>query len=193
MFPPEYRIGFRILSKEIGLGSTLRVVVPSVLRSLPIRYQADGDARAEVTKARIKNHFKLLGLMVQELKRRYGTPRTNEVMRLVLMGGGQVFFRGFTPLGPGDDLRTFAAVYKDFESQNIVFDVIEESDKRFEIVVRRCLVYEAFQELGMVDQTQCMCDVAFEYFSSYHPRMRYAKDRMIARGDEMCHEVFSWE
>ncbi len=38
-----------------------------------------------------------------------------------------------------------------------------------------------------------MCDIAFNYFSHYHPRMTYAKDRMIARGDETCHEVFIWE
>jgi hypothetical protein len=44
----------------------------------------------------------------------------------------------------------------------------------------------------MPEVTQWMCDIAFEYFSCYHPRMTYMKDRMIARGDETCHEVFVW-
>jgi len=43
------------------------------------------------------------------------------------MKGGQAFFRGFTPLDPGGDLRSFAQIYRDFESHNIVFEVSEES------------------------------------------------------------------
>ena len=194
MFEPEYRVGFRVLREEIGLVSTLKVAIPAFFKSLTISYDVEGNPEEdERTKARIKNHFKLLALMYRELQKRYGTPSTNEIMRETLMKGGQAFFRGFTPLGPDDDLRSFAKVYKDFESHNIVFDVIEESKEKFEIVVKRCLIYESFKELGISALTQWMCDIAFAYFSSYHPRMKYMKDRMIARGDDTCHEVFVWE
>ena len=100
---------------------------------------------------------------------------------------------GFTPLGPRDDLLVFANIYKEFESNNIVFDVIEETEGKFEIVVSRCLIYEAFRELGMEELTKWTCDLATEYFNGYHPRIRYVKDRMIARGDSTCHEIFVWE
>jgi hypothetical protein len=109
------------------------------------------------------------------------------------MEGGKVFFRGFRPLRSGEALKDFAGTYKKFEKNNIVFDVMEESENRFEIVVRRCLVFEAFNELGLSALSQWMCDIGFEYFSGYHPRITYEKDRMIARGDSTCHEVFTWE
>jgi hypothetical protein len=80
--------------------------------------------------------------MPKEMPRRYGTPRTNEIMREILMRGGKVFFRGFTLLGQDDDMMSFARVYKVFEKNNIVFHVVEESKEKFEIVVKRCLVYE---------------------------------------------------
>jgi hypothetical protein len=70
--------------------------------------------------------------------------------------------------------------------------VIEKNDKRFEIEIKRCLVFEAFNELDIPALTQWMCDVAFRYFSQYHPGMTYEKDRMIARGAASCHEVFTW-
>ncbi|MBW1689698.1 MAG: hypothetical protein JRI71_06485 [Deltaproteobacteria bacterium] len=44
---------------------------------------------------------------------------------------------------------SFARVYKAFERKNIVFDVVEESKERFEILVKRCLIYKAFNELGI--------------------------------------------
>ena len=92
-----------------------------------------------------------------------------------------------------DDLTDFIKIYKDFEINNIVFDVIEESEEKFEIVIKRCFIYESFNELGLEDLTKWMCDIAFNYFSNYHPKIKYIKDRMIARGDDNCHEVFTWE
>lgn len=190
MIEPEYRLGFRILRQEIGLGATLRLAVSSLLKSISINFPTKQNAGQEETaKAKIKNRFKLLALMYEGLRKAYGASKTTDIMRRILMEAGQVFFTGFTPLGPDANLLNFADIYKEFESKNIVFDVIEQSETRFEIEVKRCLIYESFQELGMDELTQWMCDLAFAYFSWYHPRMRYTKDRMIARGDSTCHEV----
>ena len=194
IFNPEYRTGFRMLKKEIGLWPTIKVAIPSVLELLRINYKAGDNADKDgIKKTKIKNHFNLLALMYGKLCKRYGTWRTKEIMYTVLMEGGQVFFQGFTPLGPGSDLTDFVRIYKDFESRNIVFDVIEESNLKFEIVIKRCLIYEAFKELGMGDITIWMCDVASAYFKNYHPKILYVKDRMIARGDNTCHEIFTWQ
>ena len=194
MFEPEYRIGFRVLRKQLGLRSTLKAVIPAALKSMTINYETGKNLdETELKKERIKNHFRLMAVMYNELLKRFGSQTTNEIMREVLMEGGQAFFRGFAPLGAEDDLIDFIDTYKAFESHNIVFDVIEESKQRFEIVIRRCLIYEAFRELGLGDLTQWMCDIAFAYFKSYHPKMEYTKDRMIARGDDSCHEVFVWQ
>jgi hypothetical protein len=194
MFEPEYRVGFLVLKKEIGLFPTLKVVIPAAFKSLVIKYKADRDLDdAEEKKTGIKNHFRLLAFTYKEVQRRFGTQKTNEIMHEVLMKGGQVFFRGFEPLGSEDNLLDFSTVYRDFESHNVVFDVVEESRQKFEIVIRRCLIYEAFKELGMGDLTQWMCDIAFAYFRGYHPKITYVKDGMIARGDETCHEIFMWQ
>jgi hypothetical protein len=193
MFEPEYRIGFRVLRETLGTWPTLKIVIPAIFKSMGIKYHAEkDDDEPERTKAQLKNHFKLFAQLYKGLQRQYGRPRTHEIMHKVLMRGGKAFFRGFTPLGEDDDLVSFARVYKAFEKNNIVFDVVEESKERFEVVVKRCLVNESFNELGIADATHWMCEIAFEYFSGYHPRMTYMKDRMIARGDETCHEVFIW-
>jgi hypothetical protein len=194
MLEPEYRVGFRILIDEIGLLPTLKISIPSLIKGLGIRYRADEKTSAtENKKTAIKNHFKLLALLYRALQKRCGTERTDEIMQRILMEGGRVFFRGFRAMRPGEDLRDFAEVYKAFESNNIVFHVIEESHDKLELVIKRCFIYEAFNELGIGRLTRWMCDIAFAYFREYHPRMTYTKDRMIARGDETCHEVFIWQ
>ena len=193
MLAPEYRAGFRVLREKIGPWASLRIAIPAFFKSLMVKHNVEeGSDKAEMAKANLKNHFQLLANMYQMLKRRYGKIRTDEIMKEVLLEGGDVFFHGFTRLGPGERLRDFVEIDTTFESNNIVLDVIEESDNRFEIEIKRCLVFEAFNELGIPALTQWMCDIAFHYFSRYHPEMTYEKDRMIARGASTCHEVFTW-
>ena len=194
MLAPGYRVGFGVLRKKIGLWATLGIAIPAFFNALMVKHNVEkGSDQAEATKATLKNHFQLLANMYQIMERRYGKTRTDEIMRNVLLEGGNVFFRGFRPLGPGEKLGAFVEIYKAFEPNNIVFDVIEETDKRFEIEIKRCLVFEALNELGVPALTQWICDIAFNYFSQYHPQMTYEKDRMIARGSASCHEVFTWK
>jgi hypothetical protein len=195
MLELEYRVGFRVIKNKTGFLPTLKAVIPATFKSLKANYgNYESLDEIDKKKSRIKNHFKLLAFLYKELQKQYGVERTNEIMHEVLMKGGKAFFRGFKPLCPGDNLMKFVNIYKDFEQNNIVFDVIEESEKRFEIVIRRCLIYEAFNELGLGgDLTRWMCDIAVVYFRDYHPKIEYMKDRMIARGDDSCHEVFVWQ
>jgi len=193
MLAPEYRVGFRVLREKIGPWAALSIVIPAFFKALTVKHKVEEDSdKAETAKADLKNHFQLLANMYQMLEKRYGKAHTDGVMKEVLLEGGGEFFRGFTPLGPGEKLSEFVEIYKAFECNNIVFHVIEETDKRFEIEIKRCLVFEAFNELGVPALTQWMCDLAFHYFSRCHPNITYEKDRMIARGADSCHEVFTW-
>ena len=193
MLAPEYRVGFRVVREKIGPWAALIITIPAFFKALMVKHKVEEDLdKAEAAKADLKNHFQLLANMYQMLEKRYGKAHTDEIMKEVLLEGGGEFFRGFTRLGPGEKLSEFVGIYKAFERNNIVFDVIEETDKRFEIEIKRCLVFEAFNELGVPALTQWMCDIAFHYFSRYHPNITYEKDRMIARGANSCHEVFTW-
>jgi hypothetical protein len=193
MLAPEYRVGFQVLRKKIGLLAAVKIAILAYFKTLMVKHKVEeGSDKTELTKANLKNYFQLLANMYQMLEKCYGKTRTDEVMKDVLIEGGDVYFRGFTRLGLGEKLREFVVIYKAFEKDNIIFDVIEETNKRFEIEVKRCLVFEAFNELGVRSLTQWMCDIAFHYFSRYHPKMTYEKDRMIARGADSCHEIFTW-
>jgi hypothetical protein len=141
MLEPEHKVGFRVLLDEIRLPGTAAAVVPALFRSLGVRYTVDeGADEPERAKARIKNPFKLLAFLCKELQVRYGAERANAVVRSAMMEGRLEFFRGFTPLGPENILTDFVKVYMDFERHNIVFDVVEDTDMRFEVVIRWYLV-----------------------------------------------------
>lgn len=194
IFKREYGVAFQVLRREIGLWNALKVVLSAICNSLKVNYKSDKQVdEIGRKKAEIKNHLKLLAFMHAELLKRFEEERVNEIIHKILIEAGQAFCQGFTPLDAGQDLTDFIGIYKKFESRNIIFAVVEESEQRFETVVSRCLIYEALKELGLRDITPWMCDVATEYFRNYHPNIKYLKDRMIARGDSTCHEIFIWQ
>jgi hypothetical protein len=193
MLAPEYRASFGILRKEIGLIPTLKISLSSIVKSKNIKYKVNDLDDITIKKNILKNHFTLFGVLYEKLVQEYGEEKTLDIMHEVLKKCGPIFMRGFKRLGPNEDLSDFIPIYKKFESKNLIFDVIEESPNRFEIIVKRCLIYEAFKELGLEKITPWMCDIAFIYFQSYHQNLEYSKDQMIARGDEICHEVYIWE
>jgi hypothetical protein len=192
MFAPEYRASFGILKKEIRLLPSLRLTLFSLLKSVNIKYNVNDPDIIEIKKNNLKNHFKLFAVLYRDIIHQYGEEKTLDVMKKILKKCGPIFMRGFKRLDPNEELVDFIPIYKEFESQNLVFDVIEETPERFEIIIKRCLIYEAFKDLGLEKITQWMCDVAFIYFENYHPNLKYSKDRMVAKGDTNCHEVFTW-
>ena len=135
----------------------------------------------------------MLAVLYDALQTKYGKERADTVMVKVLSQVACGFFKGFTPIGPGEKLPAFSKVYQAFENNNLVFEVIEDSEEKLEFVVRRCLINESMNELGMGHLAPHICDFAFEYFKSYHPNIEYLKDRAIGKGDETCHEIFLWK
>jgi len=195
MFEPENRVAFQEIRREIGFGATLRCFASIAFKSLFISYKTGKDVgEIERLKQEHKEHFKLVPLLYKELQKRLGDDKAKDAMRRVIINSGQSFVGGFTPLDPdAKDLANFIRIYKDFEKNNILFTVVEESEKRFEIKITKCLIYEAFRDFGLEDVIPCICDVATTYFNNYHPNISYTKDRMIARGDDTCHETFTWQ
>jgi len=183
----------RLLKDEIGLISAYWVGIPAEMKSNKFQYTASADAdQPEKNKTALKNHFKLIAQIYPRLQKKYGKQIADEIMGKAVVKLANCFFKGFKPIGPNDKFPAFAKIYKDFESHNLVFEVIQETDTKLEVMVRRCLIYEALKDLGMSELTKNLCNFAYVYFESYHPKIKYLKDCAIGKGDTICHETFLW-
>lgn len=182
-----------LLKDEIGVVSAYLVGIPASMAANKVNFCAAADAdEPEKNKTALKNAFKLLAQMYPRLQKKYGKQIADEVMGKVLIKVAQCFFKGFKPIGPTDKFPAFAKIYKDFESHNLVFEVIQETDTKLEVMVRRCLIYEAMKDLGMGDLIVNLCNFAYTYFETYNPHVKYLKDCAIGKGDGTCHETFLW-
>lgn len=69
-------------------------------------------------------------------------------------------------------------------------EIIEQSEKRYEFKVTKCLFFEFFSSLGIKELTSLMCSIDNAIFNSYLPEQvcfhRGGLDNRIIDGSESC-------
>ncbi len=76
----------------------------------------------------------------------------------------------------------------------MTWEVIEESDKVYEIKVTECLWAKTFQERNAADigyATICYSD--FSDARAYHPKLKLERTKTIMQGHGSCNHRWTWE
>jgi hypothetical protein len=134
------------------------------------------------------------------LKKRIGQRRAFEVMRVAILTGGvaqqSLLFDSVNTERTFDNL-----INKELEINKIgttrwnTLNVVERSDRRFEIKITRCMYHELAVSLGMPELTPIICQVDNAIFNAYLPDevqfYRGGPHRRIADGASECN--FIWE
>jgi hypothetical protein len=193
MLTKSITMAVSLLEKELDTSSAKEIGITAAMNAKDISYSApEGAEQPEINKAGLKNAFNLIQQIYKELLKKYETEKADAVISNVIVSVAQGFFANFKPIGDGEGLLEYAEVYKGFENNNLVYDIVQETPEKIEYNVNRCLIKEAMDDLDMGHLTTNLCGFAHLYFMRYHPNIYYLKDRSIARGDATCHEVFEW-
>ncbi len=134
------------------------------------------------------------------LSKRIGKPRALEIMRVALLTGGVAFWN--LAYSSVDEPRTFEnlcdrelAVNKTGPTRWNTLEVVERTERRFEVKVTRCLYHELTTSLGAPELTPIVCQIDNAGFNSYLPDEvlfhRGGVGRRIADGASECN--FVWE
>jgi L-2-amino-thiazoline-4-carboxylic acid hydrolase len=134
------------------------------------------------------------------LKRRIGEKKAFEIMRVAILTGGIASWnftykaaereRNFTNLCDAE-----IEVNKTGFTRWNKLEVVERSDRRFEIKITRCLYHELTSTVGVPELTPVVCQIDNAAFNSYFPDKiifnRSGPGHRIADGAKEC--TFVWE
>jgi hypothetical protein len=134
------------------------------------------------------------------LKKKVGERRAFEIMRIAILTGGLAQWN--FQYGAADKERTFEnlcdaeiAVNKTGFTQWNTLEVVERTERRFEIKITRCLYHELTTSLGLPELTPVICQVDNAAFNSYLPDKvvfnRGGPNHRIADGKRECN--FVWD
>jgi hypothetical protein len=134
------------------------------------------------------------------VKEKIGQQRAFEIMRIAILTGGLAQWN--FQYGAADRKRTFKNLCDaEIEVNKIGFtkwntlEVVERSERRFEIKITRCLYHELTTSLGIPELTPVICQVDNAAFNSYLPDKvvfnRGGPNHRIADGKKECN--FVWD
>jgi hypothetical protein len=134
------------------------------------------------------------------LKRRLGQAKAFEIMRVAILTGGVAQWNlAYQTL---DRERTFAnlcdlelEVNKTGPTRWNTLEVVDRSDRRFEVKITRCLYHQLATSVGIPEVTPVVCQIDNAAFNSYLPDRvtfnRGGPSNRIADGNSHCR--FVWE
>ena len=134
------------------------------------------------------------------LKKRLGQRKAFEIMRVALLTAGVAKQNLlFETAAKGRDFPTFAEqeleINKTGTTKWNTLEVVERTERRFEIKITRCLYHELAVSVGASEITPIVCQIDNAVFNSYLPDKmvfhRGGLNRRIADGSPECH--FIWE
>jgi hypothetical protein len=134
------------------------------------------------------------------LKRRLGQTKAFEIMRIAILTGGLAQWN--LAYETVEKERTFAIlceqeleVNKTGPTRWNTLEVVERTDRRFEIKITRCLYHELATSVGVPEITPVICQIDNAAFNAYLPNRvifhRGGPGNRIADGKSACR--FVWE
>lgn len=205
----------KVPSDRAAAGMDLRKITTPILTHLlrrDMRFPTLFLVRCKLTVGRLKRRIDprfpqelidiaALPLWVYiNLKEKIGQQRAFEVMRVAILTGGLAQWN--LQYGAADKERTFKnlcdaeiEVNKSGFTQWNTLEVVERSERRFEIKITRCLYHELTVSLGLPELTPVICQVDNAAFNSYLPDKvvfnRGGPNHRIADGKKECN--FVWD
>jgi hypothetical protein len=205
----------KIATDRAAAGMDLRKITTPILLHLlsrDMRFPSLFLIRCKLTVGRLKRRIDpkfpqdLIDLAALPLwvyinmKKKLGQQRAFEIMRIAILTGGLAQWN--FQYGAADKERTFKnlcdaeiEVNKTGFTKWNTLEVVDRSEKRFEIKITRCLYHELTTSLGLPELTPVICQVDNAAFNSYLPDKmvfnRGGPNHRIADGKKECN--FIWD
>jgi hypothetical protein len=136
-----------------------------------------------------KIQAKVLVPLVKALQAELGEQRANELVRKTLgdlyRGYGEEFWRSKSAVGLGNAAASAFATYA--RDDALHYDVIEQSEDRFEIDVRVCRYAEFYKALGEPELGFLLvCSADFATADGFGPDIKLTRTQTIMQGASFC-------
>lgn len=134
------------------------------------------------------------------LKKKLGQKRAFEIMRVALLTGGTASQNlQFDTVHKERNFQNFSALEIENNRSGLVrwnkMEVVERSERRFEIKITHCMFHEFALSLGIPEMTPIVCQIDNAMFNSYMPdEMLFDRGgigRRIADGKRECNFVWN--
>ena len=95
---------------------------------------------------------------------------------------------------PDRDFSSYCGQFRSAQMQSMItYDVVEESEKTFEIKVSECVLVEPMLKLnaGKIGNA-LLCDADYGNARGFNPKIKLIRDKTLMLGDSYCNHRYVW-
>ena len=139
----------------------------------------------------LTKEFKLAVEFTSEFIKEFGAERSYAVIERVLKEKLTTEAKLSVAKLGGNSIKHITKYCEGLAQGDCEITVIESTDSYVAIIVRRCKVYEAFNELGFPEIGRLYCKADYAFTEAFNPEMKLLRTKMISNGDEFCNHIWA--
>jgi len=133
-------------------------------------------------------------MLARTLEKELGKERTIEILKKMATEFNLERGQRQAKTSPDTKLQTYTALFKDPRMQDaLTMEVIEDTEKAFEIKVTECLSATTFLDSKAGDigyATVCWGDYAWA--EGFNPKIKLVRDKTLMEGHKYCNHRYIW-
>ena len=137
-----------------------------------------------------RHYINLAKFLEKKLGKAESTKILEECTKEVFLEGGKVFAQR---LG-NNSFASFVSVFKGSSiMNNLSMEIIEDTDRAFEIKVTECLIAEIFKKANVLEMgNAAVCIGDFTTAEGFNPKIKLIRDKTLTLGFPYCNHRYVW-
>jgi hypothetical protein len=142
----------------------------------------------QLTELQYRNYIQLAKALEKSLGKEESTRLLEEVTKEMASNIG----KAFAQRQGSNSFATFVGTFKNPAfAGNLVLEIIEDTDRAFEIKVTECLIAETFKRAGVLEMgNAAVCIGDFAMAEAFNPGMKLIRDKTLTLGFPYCNHRY---
>jgi len=181
----EAIVAFDEISKQLGMRKAVLILSRTFIRYMKNRGVED----------EIERQFLPLIYIHRDILREEGMDRAISISgRIIVRCGSIDISKNIPKLKRNDGLKDYIEKLRRSKYfKHSEYHIVEQRKNFVKIIVKNCVYCNLFKRYGIEYLSPYLCMSDKEFFSKYHPKLKFILNKSIANGDEYCEEVYKWE
>ena len=143
--------------------------------------------------------FKTIVDFVKPFQKKIGVEEANKIVEKIGDEDGVKLVNQLLTQMPVNNFEDFKKLFMSLlNSKNfqvaLNYEIIENSEKKFELKVTDCLYAKAFRDLNEPEIGYCsVCNGDFAMAKAFHSKIKLTRTKTLMQGNDYCDHCYTWE
>ena len=131
--------------------------------------------------------------LMKALEGEWGKEKTIEFLKNITTKRSTEIGKAQAERSPDTSLNTYVEQFRDGYKNVLQKEIVEDSEKAFELKVTECIWASTFRDANMGDYGYAwVCWGDYSWAQGFNPKIKMVRDKTLMQGDNCCNHRYEW-